>query len=128
MNMLVVSVDGQRWPCFRFLDMPALELGSVVNPFKVEALQPYQRPPPLEQRVSCSSCWAHYLCGGGCYDNHVRLNGCIYQPDPGHCALITHQFAEAIRLTVRLKPWLSALQKHFDQKELMLFLAPLAGC
>jgi uncharacterized protein len=61
--MIAVSPEGKLYPCSRFDGMPEYELGDVKSG--------YTRSASFNgddvSREECHSCWARYLCGGGCW-------------------------------------------------------------
>jgi uncharacterized protein len=95
--MTAVSPDGKLYPCSRFAGLPEYALGDVYTG--------WQRPAPFDgdsvSREECHSCWARYLCGGGCWadvllavdQNYSRLQ----------CRLWQYKLEAAIWLYYRLK-------------------------
>ena len=43
-------------------------------------------------KESCPTCWARYLCSGGCHANADLLNGDIFKPESIGCALTKKRF------------------------------------
>jgi radical SAM protein with 4Fe4S-binding SPASM domain len=122
-TMTSLETDGSWFPCFRVSDARALELGNVVTGKGPQALAVYQRT-TVDERNPCRTCWAKYLCGGGCYDNHLRSNGNVLLPDSAECALITHRFEQIIKLAARIPSRLSLLSERLDPDALVTFLPP----
>jgi uncharacterized protein len=120
-TVLAVAAQGEFLPCYRFVDEPALALGHVQSGLERQAIALYQQI-TVDGRQPCGTCWARYLCGGGCFDNHVRVNGDIRQPDLDECALITHRYAEAIKLAVRLQAYLPGLAAQVDREDFVTFV------
>lgn len=48
-----------------------------------DKLEPYQAP--LIEKNNCQSCWARFLCGGGCMYIHSQSSGSKNIKDPGFC-------------------------------------------
>ncbi len=87
---LAVTADGALYACHGLAGEKAFRMGHVNEPepsadylriteqfaaFGVDAAEP------------CRSCFARYLCGGGCYAHGYFLHGEPRQPDPRHCQL-----------------------------------------
>jgi uncharacterized protein len=41
---------------------------------------------PVVENPECASCWARYMCGGGCQHDHAAATGDPMRPDPRGCA------------------------------------------
>ncbi len=121
-SMLTVALDGSLFPCFRFTDEQGLRIGDEGGNPDLEDLAVY-RQHTVGTREPCRSCWARHLCGGGCYDDHLRANGSVLLPDPAQCALITHRFEEIMKLAARLQSRLADLDPHLDREEFVTFIA-----
>ena len=44
----------------------------------------------------CTSCWARFLCGGGCLHDNYIYSGYMAQPDPRFCKEIKRRIEMAI--------------------------------
>lgn len=69
---LGVSADGDLYACHRFVEDKTGAMGNVLSGVD----RPRQRRWLIERHVHrqepCRSCWARYLCGGGCYHEVVN--------------------------------------------------------
>lgn len=92
-----VDTDGNLFACAHFIGKTGFEIGNVRDGFD-EAKRNQYRALTVDSREPCRSCWAKYVCGGGCYYQAVLANGAIDRPDEAKCTLIRHLTAEAIRL------------------------------
>jgi uncharacterized protein len=61
-----VNAEGHYYTCHRTLDDPRFELGSSTGPEYVKR-QRFLEARHVDRQVPCRSCWARYLCGGGCH-------------------------------------------------------------
>ena len=78
-----VAVNGDVYPCHRFVGLTDVRLGHIQD-YRVNGLNDYHRA-VVENLPVCRTCWARYLCGGGCfYDNRART-GDMHRPDPSFC-------------------------------------------
>ena len=50
----------------------------------------------VENFAACASCWARYLCGGGCRLQSHLLSGNIQNPNPVACTLIRREYEVAM--------------------------------
>jgi uncharacterized protein len=59
-------------------------------------------------KLTCSKCWARYICGGGCHATAIHFNKNIKKPYTIECDLMKHR--------IKLGAWLySELQNATNQ-------------
>jgi uncharacterized protein len=75
-----VSAEGQLFACHRFVDDPSAMLGSVGLGVDRERQANWLRERHVHRQQPCRSCWARYLCGGGCHHEvlHRGRPACDY--------------------------------------------------
>ncbi|HEX8217029.1 MAG TPA: radical SAM protein [Allosphingosinicella sp.] len=100
-----VAADGAIYPCFRHLGLEDYRFGHVESGVDDSRRQAYRQAEAAEvdRRPGCSSCWARYICGGGCYADSVVYGPDKLQPQTGHCPFWRAEIAEGIRLYHRLR-------------------------
>ena len=69
---LGVSADGDLSACHRFVDEPAGALGSLAAGVDRSRQADWLAVRHVHQQSPCHTCWARYLCGGGCH--HEVMN------------------------------------------------------
>jgi uncharacterized protein len=62
-----VSATGELSACHRFVGDPERRLGDVTTGVDTERQAAWLASRRVERQSPCSSCWARYLCGGGCH-------------------------------------------------------------
>ena len=82
-GLRAVSVDGDVYPCHRFVGLEGARLGHVREPETGE-LNDYHRA-VVENLPLCRNCWARYFCGGGCFYENQAYTGDMHRPDPLFC-------------------------------------------
>lgn len=95
-----VGPDGTRFACHR--EGPTA-IGTV------GALDETARAPWKENHIAahtedCPTCWARYLCGGGCRHNRLLLGGSLHAPIPGVCNAIRLMISEVLWIAAHLTP------------------------
>ncbi|MGW7607584.1 radical SAM protein [Streptomyces sp. NPDC054766] len=77
---LSASAEGGLYACHRLVDDPAFAMGSVAGGSDRAARQAHLNDRHVDRAEPCRSCWARYLCGGGCYHEVSRRGrpGCDY--------------------------------------------------
>ena len=67
-----VDVEGDIYFCSAFGSMPEYKMGDVHNGIDPTVDARFRRDFHVDNKKTCSECWARYLCGGGCaYDARV---------------------------------------------------------
>ncbi|WP_406365047.1 radical SAM protein [Streptomyces sp. NBC_01546] len=77
---LSASAEGGLYACHRLVDDPAFRMGSVAGGSDRAARAEHLAARHVDRAEPCRSCWARYLCGGGCYHEVARRGrpGCDY--------------------------------------------------
>ena len=70
-----VSPEGDLYPCHQFDGVKEYKLGSIWDGFTNKAIQDtFRNATNLLSKEECRTCWARYICGGGCSANNLRMN------------------------------------------------------
>jgi len=79
-SYVAVGADGDFWTCHRTVDNPAYRLGDLDEGLSAAARQAFLDRRRVDAQEPCRSCWARYLCGGGCHAevDEVGRAGCDY--------------------------------------------------
>jgi uncharacterized protein len=62
-----VSAAGKLFACHRFVGDPAGDMGDVERGVEHDAQRRWLAERVVDRQEPCRSCWARYLCGGGCH-------------------------------------------------------------
>jgi uncharacterized protein len=62
-----VSASGGLFACHRFVEDDARAMGHVDEGVDRERQRPWLAERAVDRQEPCRSCWARYLCGGGCH-------------------------------------------------------------
>jgi uncharacterized protein len=76
---LSANAEGELYACHRLVDDDAYAMGDTAGS-DVDARRAHLAARHVDRQEPCRSCWARYLCGGGCYhevDKRGRL-ACDY--------------------------------------------------
>ncbi len=79
-SYVAVGAGGDFWTCHRTVDNPAYRLGDLDQGLSTAARQAFLDRRQVDAQEPCRSCWARYLCGGGCHAevDEVGREGCDY--------------------------------------------------
>jgi uncharacterized protein len=69
---LGVSADGDLAACHRFVGDEEGAMGSLAGGIDVERRARWLAERHVHRQEPCRSCWARYLCGGGCHHEVLR--------------------------------------------------------
>ncbi len=77
---LGVSADGDLAACHRFVGDPEGALGSLAGGIDRNRQSAWLATRHVHQQEPCRTCWARYLCGGGCHHEviHRERRACEY--------------------------------------------------
>jgi len=75
-----VSTRGEYFTCHRTIDNPGFNLGNAASGLSLEKREQFLRSRHVDRQEPCRSCWARYLCGGGCHAEVLAAgrSGCDY--------------------------------------------------
>ncbi|MBO9732505.1 MAG: radical SAM protein [Chitinophaga sp.] len=62
-----VSADGDLFACHRFVNETAGSMGNIRDGVDATLQNNWLASRHVHQQQPCNSCWAKYLCGGGCH-------------------------------------------------------------
>ena len=100
-SIAAISPDGGIYLCHRFAGKKDYQLGHI-NDFGLDR-DAYQHS-PLKVVDKCSSCFAKYLCGGGCKHDNVGMTGSIFDPPADNCRLTQRVVEIAVVVAAELTP------------------------
>ena len=102
-NRLTVSAKGKIYPCDRFVEEEKFEIGDVhKGTFDQSKIDKLDHDLHVDNRASCSTCFAKHFCGGGCYHQAYITSGDHLTPLEMHCDFVRHFTAVAMDLLLRL--------------------------
>lgn len=75
---LSVSPEGELYPCHQFDGITQFKLGDIFRGITNSSLvQKFRTSTISLNKKPCRTCWARYLCGGGCPANNYTINSDI---------------------------------------------------
>lgn len=66
-NYVSVSAEGNYFTCHRTIDREEFSLGTFADGLSQTAREKFLQVRTVDRQEPCRSCWARYLCGGGCH-------------------------------------------------------------
>jgi uncharacterized protein len=98
---LAVTPDGALYPCHQFIGHPEYCLGDLDRGITRPDIQEQFRQAHVFAKPACRSCWARFLCGGGCHaqaalQNGAALPGDLRRPYPLTCKLVQARLEGAL--------------------------------
>lgn len=67
-----VSADGELYACHRFVGDEKRSMGTIERGVNATQQQLWMTERHVDRQEPCRSCWARYLCGGGCHHEVVN--------------------------------------------------------
>ncbi len=99
---VAVDTKGDIYPCDSFIGIKEFKLGNVFDGGIDKGKQRRFILLHVDRKPVCSSCWARYLCGGGCYHSAWLATGRIETPDPVKCQLVRHLIEQGMVLLAEI--------------------------
>jgi uncharacterized protein len=77
---VAASADGALYACHRFVGETLAEMGTVEDGMDARLQSEWLATRHVHKQEPCRSCWARYLCGGGCHHEVIGRGrvGCDY--------------------------------------------------
>ena len=69
---LSIDADGEAFACHRLVGDGSFHFGSLERGIDTAARLAHLNAQAVDRQEPCRSCWARYLCGGGCYHEVSR--------------------------------------------------------
>ncbi|HSZ33786.1 MAG TPA: radical SAM protein [Puia sp.] len=69
---LGVSADGELAACHRFVEDEKGKFGNLIQGINRDIQRSWLNERHVHQQEPCKSCWARYLCGGGCHHEVIH--------------------------------------------------------
>ena len=75
-----LGADGRYYTCHRTIGQPGFELGDLETGPSVDRRRAFLAERDVDLQEPCRTCWARYLCGGGCHAEVIAAgrDGCDY--------------------------------------------------
>lgn len=99
-QFLTVAINGDIYPCPRFLARPEHKIGSI---YETTLHNEIHKKSLLFHADECPRCWARFYCGGGCIVDHMGATGSIFKVNPDACRWRKGKFEQAIRVVASLE-------------------------
>ncbi|MDP3058100.1 MAG: thioether cross-link-forming SCIFF peptide maturase [bacterium] len=100
-DYVAITPEGELYPCHQFVGQEQFKLGNVFLGIENFSLSARFRAANLYHKEDCSSCWARFLCSGGCHANAYYANGDLLSPDQISCALQKKRIECSLALVAR---------------------------
>lgn len=86
LGLLSVSMNGDLYVCHRFTEEKEFKLGSIFDGLNLEKQRTFLEAVHLEKKGEpCKSCWAKFLCAGGCHHESFVREGDFRAPVLHYC-------------------------------------------
>lgn len=99
-NMYAIDINGDIYPCQRFVGSKQSILGNVFNEDNKQ--KEFAEKTKIYNFNKCSDCWIRNLCVGGCVHTNFSLTGDVNLPYDPFCEFKRKTTTEAINIYLRL--------------------------
>lgn len=111
-SLIAVGIEGELYPCQRFIDMPAFKMGDVWNGLDGERFAAFFNDFE-SNRMTCTKCWGRNLCGRDCFRDAVRNDCCFGEPDKISCEIKLKGYERQLYLQSEVKKIMPDLIKNY---------------
>lgn len=101
---IAVGTDGNIYPCHRFMGMPKFIIGTLESGIDEEARGSY-RSATVYNKEECKTCWARYLCCGGCAHTSAVHCGDVFHAPTCYCDIYKGLYEKMLFAYWKLKEW-----------------------
>jgi len=100
---LAVTPEGDLYPCHQFVGKTEFLLGNVYEGIKKPEIGQKFKEAHIYNKEKCKTCWARFLCSGGCHANAYANNKDIFAPYEIGCKIQQKRLECAIYVQVAKK-------------------------
>lgn len=83
-----VGADGTIYPCHRFWPLKPFAIGNVFTGFAFDRVRAFFKDFDRAVTDNCQTCWARFMCNGGCFRSAADEDGGFVAKDPAVCAQV----------------------------------------
>ena len=99
-----IGADGKIYPCHMFVGKTEYVMGDVCKGEGMnETIKETFSNAHVRNKGKCMSCWARYICGGGCHYHAIQYNNEILNPYDLECEMTKRRIELGIYLYSTLK-------------------------
>lgn len=102
-NTTIVDNRGNLYPCHRYAEMKAFEIGNVKTGMDREKTLRYYRKINGHSTESCQDCWIRDYCSGGCAWLLSDKDGKIHNPTSEECMRRRRSMEQGLWMRSRLR-------------------------
>lgn len=83
---IAIDTNGDIYPCHWFSEFPQMKMGNIYTGIDEEKKKIFVQANILDNK-KCKTCWAKYLCGGGCIAHSYLRYKDLFKPPEEFCTL-----------------------------------------
>lgn len=93
---VAVTPEGQVYPCHQMVGDPTYVMGNIATGISRPEMESAFYRARIPSKPQCRTCWARYLCGGGCHARAIGANDDLLRPDPLSCLVVKTRLEYAL--------------------------------
>ncbi|SDF33627.1 uncharacterized protein SAMN04488542_10957 [Fontibacillus panacisegetis] len=99
-SMYAIDINGDIYPCHRFVSNKEYILGNVYT--SVSRREAFLEEINVDNHKKCGNCWARNLCIGGCPNENLMSTGSVGEMTENICELTRNIYEKLIKVYLRL--------------------------
>jgi len=111
-GLVGIGADGQIYPCQKFIGKAEYVMGDVYRGITNNSIKATFSNAHVRNKSKCMSCWARYICGGGCHSHAIQYNNDILIPHDLECNMMKRRIELGIYLYTTLKNKNPSMHKY----------------
>ena len=85
-STMAIDALGRIYACHRLVSDDNYLIGNIHSGLNVERVLAMKKMVNVDNRVGCRSCWARYMCGGGCIADYIiEVDNAPYTQSAQYC-------------------------------------------
>ncbi|MBB6698711.1 PapB family radical SAM/SPASM ranthipeptide maturase [Clostridium algidicarnis] len=101
-NMLAIDIDGNIYPCHRFVGENNYRVGNVIDGLNNNKYEEKMNEFSIDSHFECNDCWAKCICGGGCPQENLVTMKSTMKPNNTICEFYKCFYEEVINLYISM--------------------------
>ncbi len=93
---IAVTPEGEIFPCHQLVGKHEFSMGNIRDGILRKDLISRFLMSRVPMKPDCVSCWARYLCGGGCHARAAYSTGDLLKPDAISCHFMKNRLEHAL--------------------------------
>jgi uncharacterized protein len=102
LGLFAVSSDEKLYLCQRLIGNDSLCMGNLSDGFDISAVENFRKKAELSGKPECKTCWARFICAGGCYHEALVREKKLTKANLHYCKWIKEWIETGLKIYGRI--------------------------